>query len=159
MRFLFLVRTVVELVKNSVYYTTKYSNIIGSLENAIRRACNNDQFSELYEIAALASVMQCEIQCLSSHWLSCRNEDHEQRVQASAGVYTYSWSIVHFLDKYYGWTICESSSSQWWCLESKSFSTFGSPFTRFSNLNNPGNLSNLRGRHPMHACHKFVTSC
>ena len=52
----------VELVKNSVYYAAKYSTVIGPLENRIRRACNNDQFSELYEIAALASVMQCEIQ-------------------------------------------------------------------------------------------------
>ena len=51
----------VELVKNSVYYAAKYSTVIGPLENRIRRACNNDQFSELYEIAALASVMQCEI--------------------------------------------------------------------------------------------------
>ena len=67
MRFLFVVRTVVELVKNSVYYTTKYSNIIGFLENAICRACNNNQFSELYEIAALASVMQCEIHSVYPH--------------------------------------------------------------------------------------------
>ena len=67
MRFLFVVRTVVELVKNSVYYTTKYSNIIGPLENAICRACNNDRFSELYEIAALASVMQCEIHSVYPH--------------------------------------------------------------------------------------------
>ena len=61
MCFLFKVRTVVELVTNSVYYTTKYSNLIGPLENAISRACKNNQFSELYEIAALASVVQCEI--------------------------------------------------------------------------------------------------
>ena len=61
MCFLFEVRTAIELVKNRVYYATKYSNLIGPVENAIRRACNNEQFSELYEIAALASVMQCEI--------------------------------------------------------------------------------------------------
>ena len=64
MGFLFKVRTVVELVTNRVYYATKYSNLIGLLENAISRACNNDQFSELYEIAALASIMQCEIQSI-----------------------------------------------------------------------------------------------
>ena len=61
MCFLFKVRTVVELVTNRVYYATKYSNLIVPLENAICRACNNDEFSELYEIAALASVVQCEI--------------------------------------------------------------------------------------------------
>ena len=61
MGFLFKVRTVVELVTDRVYYAAKYSNLIGPLENAICRACNNDQFSELYEIAALASVLQCEI--------------------------------------------------------------------------------------------------
>ena len=61
MCFLFEVRTVVELVKNSVYYAARYSTVIGPLDSAIRRACNKDQFSELYEIAALASVMQCEI--------------------------------------------------------------------------------------------------
>ena len=59
--FLFEVRTVVELVKNRVYYATKYSNLIGPLENAIGRVCKNNEFSELYEIAALASVVQCEI--------------------------------------------------------------------------------------------------
>ena len=61
MCFLFEARTVVELVKNGVYYAAKYSTVIGPVDSAIRRACNNDQFSELYEIAALASVMQCEI--------------------------------------------------------------------------------------------------
>jgi hypothetical protein len=67
MCFLFEVRTVVELVKNKVYYAAKYSNLIGPLENAICRACNNDQFSELYEIAALASVVQCEIHSIYPH--------------------------------------------------------------------------------------------
>ena len=67
MHFLFEVRTVVELVRNSVYYTTKYSYIIGPLENAVCRACNNNQFSELYEIAALASVTQCEIHSVYPH--------------------------------------------------------------------------------------------
>jgi hypothetical protein len=61
MCFLSEVRTVVELVTNSVYYNNKYSNLIGPLENAISRACNNNQFAELYEIAALASVVHCEI--------------------------------------------------------------------------------------------------
>ena len=61
MCFLFEVRTVIELVTNSIYYAAKYSNLIGPLENAICRACNNNEFSELYEIAALASVVQCEI--------------------------------------------------------------------------------------------------
>ena len=64
MCFLFKVRTVVELVTNRVHYATKYSHLIGPLENAICRACNNEQFSELYEIAALASVVQCEIQSI-----------------------------------------------------------------------------------------------
>ncbi|CAF4084316.1 unnamed protein product [Rotaria sp. Silwood2] len=55
------VRTVVELIKNKTYYINKYAYLIGPIDEAIRRACNNNQFSELYELAALANVIQCEI--------------------------------------------------------------------------------------------------
>ena len=57
-----LVRTVVELVKNKTYYTNLCSGFIGPFNEALRRVCNNYQFCELYELIALASVLQCEIQ-------------------------------------------------------------------------------------------------
>jgi hypothetical protein len=56
------VRTVVELVKNKSYYTNKYAYFTDRFDEVLRRACNNNQFCGLYELAALASVLQCEIQ-------------------------------------------------------------------------------------------------
>lgn len=48
-------------MKNRPYYANKYANLIGPFDTAVRRACNNGEFSELYELAALASVLHCEI--------------------------------------------------------------------------------------------------
>ncbi|CAF4418471.1 unnamed protein product [Rotaria magnacalcarata] len=56
------VRTVIELVKNKIYYVNQCSNHVGPFEEALRRTCNNNTFSELYEIVALANVLQCEVQ-------------------------------------------------------------------------------------------------
>ncbi|CAF3794588.1 unnamed protein product [Rotaria socialis] len=56
------VRTVIELVKNKIYYANQCSNHVGPFEEALRRTCNNNTFSELYEIVALANVLQCEVQ-------------------------------------------------------------------------------------------------
>lgn len=55
-------RTVVELVENKTYYINQCSQFVGSFEEALRRTCNNKQFCELYELVALANVLQCEIQ-------------------------------------------------------------------------------------------------
>ncbi len=57
-----LVRTVIELVKNRIHYINLCSNLIDPFSEALRRACNNNSFCELYEVIALASVLQCEIQ-------------------------------------------------------------------------------------------------
>jgi hypothetical protein len=59
---LIVVRTIVELVKNKTEYMNKFAHLIGRFDEALRRACNNKQFCELYELAALASVLSCEIQ-------------------------------------------------------------------------------------------------
>jgi hypothetical protein len=56
------VRTIIELVKNRTYYDHLCSNRVGSFNEAIRRTCNNNSFSELCEVVALASVLQCEVQ-------------------------------------------------------------------------------------------------
>ncbi|CAF1498169.1 unnamed protein product [Adineta ricciae] len=56
------VRTIVELVKNRSHYATQYSTTIGPFDIALQRACNNYSFCELYELAALANVLRCEIQ-------------------------------------------------------------------------------------------------
>lgn len=60
--YFFLVRTVIELVKNNIHYNTQYSKLIGPLDTALRETCNNNRFSELYELVALANVLKCEVQ-------------------------------------------------------------------------------------------------
>lgn len=59
---LILVRTVIELVRNKPHYINQCSASVGPFNEALRRTCNNNQFSELYEIVALTNVLQCEIQ-------------------------------------------------------------------------------------------------
>ena len=49
-------------MKNRMYYIAQYTNPIGSFDEALRRACNNNSFSELYEVVALANVLQCDVQ-------------------------------------------------------------------------------------------------
>ncbi|CAF3989736.1 unnamed protein product [Rotaria sp. Silwood1] len=55
------VRTIIELVLNESYYQTMYSQHVGPIDNAIKAICKNYTFSELYEIAALCNVLQCDI--------------------------------------------------------------------------------------------------
>jgi hypothetical protein len=57
-----LVRTIVELVKNKDYYVNQCSRFVGSFDKAVQRACNNKCFCELYEIVALANVLQVHVQ-------------------------------------------------------------------------------------------------
>lgn len=45
-----------------MHYANKYSHHVGYFNEALRRTCNINRYSELYEIVALASVLQCEIQ-------------------------------------------------------------------------------------------------
>ncbi|CAF3678050.1 unnamed protein product [Rotaria sp. Silwood1] len=55
------VRTIIELVINESYYETMYSQYVGPIDIAIKAFCKNYTFSELYEIAALCNVLQCNI--------------------------------------------------------------------------------------------------
>jgi hypothetical protein len=57
----YLVRTVIELIKNESYYQSMYSQFIGPVDIAIKTVCKNFAFSELYEIAALCNVLHCNI--------------------------------------------------------------------------------------------------
>jgi hypothetical protein len=59
-----LVRTIIELVTNENYYQTMYSQYIGPIDIAIKAICKNYTFSELYEIAALCNVLQCNIRSI-----------------------------------------------------------------------------------------------
>lgn len=52
----------IELVKNKTYYENQYSSIGGSFNEALRRGCTNNSLSGLYEVVALATVLQCEVQ-------------------------------------------------------------------------------------------------
>lgn len=60
--YLIVVRTAIELVKNRTYYIDRCSHLVGPFDEALRRACNNYSFAELYEVIALANVLQCEVQ-------------------------------------------------------------------------------------------------
>ncbi|CAF4507336.1 unnamed protein product [Rotaria sp. Silwood2] len=55
------VRAVIELITNENYYQTMYSQYIGPIDATIKAICKNYTFSELYEIAALCNVLQCNI--------------------------------------------------------------------------------------------------
>ncbi|CAF3848636.1 unnamed protein product [Rotaria sp. Silwood1] len=55
------VRTIIELVTNENYYENMYSKYVGSVNIAIKAICKNYTFSELYEIAALCNILQCNI--------------------------------------------------------------------------------------------------
>ena len=46
---------------NENYYQTTYSQYIGPIDIAVKSICKNHTFSELYEIAALCNVLQCNI--------------------------------------------------------------------------------------------------
>lgn len=62
LEYIILVRTIVELVKNKTHYIDQCSKFVGPFNKALQRACNNNRFCELYELVALANVLQCEIQ-------------------------------------------------------------------------------------------------
>jgi hypothetical protein len=62
--YLILVRTIIELVKNKSHYINQCSNHAGPFNEALKRTCNNSSFSELYELVALAGVLQCEVQSI-----------------------------------------------------------------------------------------------
>ena len=57
----FLVRTIIELTMRENYYNSMYSQYVGPVHIAIRSVCKNYTFSELYEIAALCNILQCNI--------------------------------------------------------------------------------------------------
>ena len=61
-KYLISVRTIVELSKNRTHYIAQFANTIGPLDEALRRICNDYNFSELYELAALANVLGCDVQ-------------------------------------------------------------------------------------------------
>ena len=56
-----LVRTIVELVTNESYYSSKYYRFAGLVDDAIQGVCKNYTFSELYEMGALCSLLKCNI--------------------------------------------------------------------------------------------------
>ena len=101
---LILVRTVVELVKNKTYYANMCSGFIGPFNEALRRLCNNYQFCELYELIALASVLQCDINLQSVYPYI----DYRAEMEAMNSLYKpvdtntpYNGRVVIF------WTRCE----------------------------------------------------
>ncbi|CAF3325996.1 unnamed protein product [Rotaria sp. Silwood2] len=59
-----LIRTIIELMANENYYQTMYSQYVGPIDIAIKSICKNHTFSELYEIATLCNVLQCNIRSI-----------------------------------------------------------------------------------------------
>ncbi|CAF3600903.1 unnamed protein product [Rotaria socialis] len=56
------VRCLIELVKNENFYHNRFAHIVGPVNEAIKNIARNFSFSELYEIAALSNVLNCNIQ-------------------------------------------------------------------------------------------------
>lgn len=61
---LFLVRTLIELIKNESFYNNHYAQIVGPVNGIIRSVARNFSFSELYEIVALSNVLKCNIRSI-----------------------------------------------------------------------------------------------
>lgn len=97
--------------------------MIGPFNEALRRACNNNRFCELYEIVALGNVLKCDVQSVYPYidyraemkmmnavykptlqpvknngkliifWCNCE----EEATVRSLSVYNESWSPNHFI--------------------------------------------------------------
>ena len=59
-----LVRTLIELVKNEIFYSNRFEYIVGPLNEAIKNISRNFSFSELYEIVGLSNVLKCNIRSI-----------------------------------------------------------------------------------------------
>ena len=59
-----LVRTIMELVKNESYYASTYSRFIGPLDIAVKAICKDRTYSELYEIVALCTLLECNVRSI-----------------------------------------------------------------------------------------------
>ncbi|CAF4286258.1 unnamed protein product, partial [Rotaria magnacalcarata] len=60
------VRTLIELVKNEIFYNNRFMHIVGPLNEVKKNIARNFAFSELYEIAALSNVLKCNIRSIYS---------------------------------------------------------------------------------------------
>ncbi|CAF4422189.1 unnamed protein product [Rotaria socialis] len=58
------VRTILELIKNEVFYNNSYSHIVGPLNEGIKNITHNFSFSELYELVGLKNVLKCNIRSI-----------------------------------------------------------------------------------------------
>ena len=58
---LLLVRVLIELIKNEVFYNSRFSKMVGPVSEIIRDVAHNFWFSELYEIVALSNALKCNI--------------------------------------------------------------------------------------------------
>ena len=68
----FLVRTLIELLRNQAFYTAQLAHVVGPLDAAVRSIARNFSFSELYEVAALSRVLKCNVRSVYP------NIDHRQ---------------------------------------------------------------------------------
>ena len=48
-------------MKNENFYAREYSQFVGPVQNALQTACKNYNYSELLEIVALSTMLQCDI--------------------------------------------------------------------------------------------------
>ncbi|CAF1530866.1 unnamed protein product [Adineta ricciae] len=58
------VHTIVELVTNEAFYSHRFAYAVGPLDIAIKGVCKKNTYSELYEVAALCTVISCNIRSL-----------------------------------------------------------------------------------------------
>jgi hypothetical protein len=60
----FLVRTLLELVQNEIFYHNRFAHIVGPINEAIKNIARNYSYSELYEIAGLSNILKCNIRSI-----------------------------------------------------------------------------------------------
>ena len=60
----FLARILIELLKNEVFYISRFSHLVGPLDGVVKNIAHNFSFSELYEIAAMSNVLKCNIRSI-----------------------------------------------------------------------------------------------
>ncbi|CAF4206782.1 unnamed protein product, partial [Rotaria magnacalcarata] len=92
------VRTILELIKNEVFYNNSYSHILGPLNEGIKNITHNFSFSELYELVGLKNVLKCNIRSIYP------NIDYRQDLNIMNSTFEYAQSNLPSNTIFIFWT-------------------------------------------------------
>lgn len=99
-----LVRIIIELLKNEMLYTSRFSHLVGPLDELIKNITRNYSFSELYEIAAMSNVLKCNIRSVYP------TIDYRSELGIMNSTFKYAQSTTSSKTIYILWTHTESES-------------------------------------------------